>query len=639
MALGRIPHEVLERHPWAIFQVARACAVAALLEPRSRLLEQLDASVRDGDDAALRRAIDTELAIDVLNGGSPAEAEALGRRVLESVTSAEELTRARALTVLGFALCWRRDEDGVLPEASLRAAGRHLEEAAELYVSLGYREWTTGAVAPRAIWTELGIGRPLVALEVIDEGLADCAGRPRRVGRLLYHRAEVLAELGRFDEAEANLEEAERIGRRQGDSLVATYSHWGRMTLASLRGDGERTLHHADQAESERGEWWHVVGAELLADTADCLDRVGLTALAAARLARAKESPERAEPWIAMSECALLARHGDPELAEERLAAVHRRGIFPREYWRVTLLRAYAAWRRGESVAGPLAAQAFEEAGRLGQPQLPLIRERELTEALLALAVEMGSPAARALQTTSSPLALSLLGKFELTEAGRAVSLPAGQPEQLVKLISVNGGRVLAEQAIEALWPETSPATGRNRLRTVLSRLREAAPDIVARDGELLVLDQELRVDLADFQREAREAQALSGDPGAAVALATAAIARYRGDLLPHDLYEDWADGPRESARRTMVELLDLCARTAAERGDLDEARRMVERTLELAPYDDDRYLRVASILREQGRDGAAISVLRRARSTLAELGVPLPEQLRELEEPLAELP
>ena len=61
----------------------------------------------------------------------------------------------------------------------------------------------------------------------------------------------------------------------------------------------------------------------------------------------------------------------------------------------------------------------------------------------------------------------------------------------------------------------------------------------------------------------------------------------------------------------------------------------MVERTIELAPYDDGRYLKVASILQEQGRRGAALSVLRRARSTLAELGVPLPTPLRELEETL----
>ena len=44
-----------------------------------------------------------------------------------------------------------------------------------------------------------------------------------------------------------------------------------------------------------------------------------------------------------------------------------------------------------------------------------------------------------------------------------------------------------------------------------------------------------------------------------------------------------------------MLNLLDLCAAAATERGDLDETRRIIERTIELAPYDDDRYLKVAS--------------------------------------------
>lgn len=632
----RIPQAVADRHPWAAFHVARACAVAAFLGPRSELLARLDERVSERDDVALRRAIDIELAIDVLNGGDPAEAESLGRRVLESATAAEQFTRARALSVIGFALCWVRDADGVLPEASLREAGRYLAEASELYITLGYGEGATGAVAPRAIWTQLGAGRPVAALEVLDAALADCAGRPVRFGRLLYHRAEILAELGRFDEAQAHCDEAERIGRRLGDDLIVANSHWGRMTVASLRGDGERTQYHADQVEAVRGDWWKVIGAEVLAEAADCLDRVGYTAPAWERLARAQADPDRASSSIAMSECALLARHGDAALAEQRLREVHRNGIFPREYWRVTLLRAYAAWRRGDAAAGALAARAFDEAARLGQPNLPLIRERDLTESLLALTVETGSPAALSLQAVSLPVALAVLGRFELTRGGRPVSVVPGQSAQLLKLVAVSGGRVHVEQAIEVLWPDVAPDAGRNRLRTVLGRLREVAPDVIAREGDLLALAAGVRLDLAQFQQESRQALSLGVAGGsAAVALARSAVARYRGDLLPHDLYEDWADDPREDARRTMLDLLDLCAAAAAERGDLDEARRMVERTIELAPYDDDRYMKVASILREQGRRGAALSVLRRARSTLSELGVPLPAQLRDLEETL----
>jgi DNA-binding SARP family transcriptional activator len=193
----------------------------------------------------------------------------------------------------------------------------------------------------------------------------------------------------------------------------------------------------------------------------------------------------------------------------------------------------------------------------------------------------------------------------------------------------VSGGRLPAEQAIETLWPEANPAAGRNRLRTVLVRLHQAAPEAVRRDGELLTLGAGIRVDLGQFRQEARQALALrSGDPGAAVAVARSAIARYLGELLPDDPYAPWADEPREAARRQVLDLLDLCATAAARRGDLDEARRMVERSLEIAPLEEHRYLRVASILRDQGREGAALSVLRRARAVLAPLGIDVPLRL-----------
>lgn len=634
--LDRIPADVVDRHPWARFKVARACGVAALLTPRAEMMAWLEHHVEDDDDPVLRRAIDAERGIDVLNSDSPAQAEALGRRVLERAGGDEQFTRARALTVIGFALCWRRDPDGSMREDRLREAGRYFAEAADLYAALGYREGTSGAVAPRALWSELGTGQPLAALELLDAGLVDCAARPVRAGTMRYHRVRVLLELGRFEEAEADCEQIDQIARRAANSLILTYSHESRMLLASLRGDAERTLHHADQLEATRGDWWNVIGAETLAEAADCLDRVGLTAEARKRLERAQAGESRAERWIAMSECALLARHGDPALAEERLSAVHRHGIYPRERWRVSLLRAYAALRRGDPGAGAMAALAFEGAAALGQPQLPMIWERTLTESLLALAIETGSPAAAALESASLPLAVAVLGRFELTYGGRAVELRVGQGAQLLKLVVVSGGVVHAERAIEALWPESDPASGRNRLRTVLGRLRADAGGVIEREGELLRIAPAVRVDLDHFQQEARQALASSGgDPDAALALARSAIARYRGDLLPHDLYEEWADVPREEARRTMLELLDLCAATAARRGDLDEARRLVERTIELAPHEDDRYLRVAEILRAQGRNGAALSVLRRARSTLDALGVPLPAQLREVEDSL----
>ncbi len=374
VAFERLPEPLVARYPWSMFHVARSCGVASFLGPRARLLARLDELISGTDNPELRRAVDAELAIDLVNAAQPLDAEAMGRAVLSSVSPAEPLTRARALTAIGFGLCARHEDDGRLCEPALAEAAGAFDQAMAIYRGLGFREWVSGVAAPRALWTELGMGRPGVALEVLDAALADCAGRPRRVGRLLFHRAQVLAELGRFEEGEEDLSEAERIGGPV-DPILVPFASWGRMAIASYRGDRDEVVRNANDVEARRGEWWAAVGNEFLADAADCLDRVGFIAEGREYLTRAREEPSNAARWTALAECAIDARHGDPVLAEQRLAAVHTQGIFPKEYWRVTLLRAYAAWRRGDDAAGALAARAFAEAARLGQPRMPLVKD------------------------------------------------------------------------------------------------------------------------------------------------------------------------------------------------------------------------------------------------------------------------
>ena len=201
-----------------------------------------------------------------------------------------------------------------------------------------------------------------------------------------------------------------------------------------------------------------------------------------------KENPGDGEPLVAMAEGVLLARSGDPELAEVRLREAPTHGVDPREFWRISLFRALAAFRRGSCEAGALAARAFEEASRLGLGHLPLTKERAVTEQLLGLAIETGQPAALALEVTVLPTAIRVLGTFSLTSGGREVPLSPGQPRQLLKVLAVSGGRLVSDQMIDALWPEADVDAGRNRLRTVLNRLRAEAGDVVGREGEMLAL-------------------------------------------------------------------------------------------------------------------------------------------------------
>jgi ATP/maltotriose-dependent transcriptional regulator MalT/DNA-binding SARP family transcriptional activator len=631
--VDRLPAEAVEAHPNLLLHFARSCDTVAI-DLRTEVLDRVTAIAAKISDRRLARAIEIERASDLIREGSYARAETAARQVLDASETGEWLTRARAFAALGRTACWRLDPEGRRDPVALREAERHFAQAARLYDQLGMRGARAGLVPYQAIWIEFAGGDARSALKHLEEGLGLVVDRPRKWAYLLLFHAEVSDELGRHDQCEADVREVFRVAGDLGDELLHAYGHWQLAISASYRGDAEETLERVRLTEAHKATWWTVVSDEFLASSADCLDRVGYSELAVEYLRRAQSDPQNGGRLIAMAEGALLARHGDPYLAEERLLAAPGHGIDPREYWRVTLLRAYAAFRRGERDAGALAARAFEEAARLGLAQLPLTKEGAITEELLGLAVETGQPAALALEAAALPVSLAVLGRFALTRGGRGVPMAAGQAAQLLKMVAVSGGRVPADVAIEALWPEAGREAGRNRLRTVLNRQRAEAGDVIVRAGDLLLLAPEVRVDLALFEAEGRRALALGlAEPALAVAVARAAIARYRGDVLPDDPYEQWAELPREHSRRMMLQLLDLCADAAAERGDLDESRRVIELTIDLAPYDDERYLRAAAALLEQGRRGAALTLVRRARAVLAELGLQPPVHLISLEQ------
>jgi DNA-binding SARP family transcriptional activator len=234
------------------------------------------------------------------------------------------------------------------------------------------------------------------------------------------------------------------------------------------------------------------------------------------------------------------------------------------------------------------------------------------------------------------PVTVSVLGGFGVTRGGRVVDVPPGQGRQLIKLVATAGGRLTAEGAMEALWPEADPDASANRLRTVLNRLKDAAGDVVMREDRQLRLGPDVHTDVRAFTDDARRAMSLAaGGSREAVSAARAALARYAGDLLPDDPYDSWTELPRQRLRDQALALLDLCADWAARAGDLDEAVRCLERAIDLAPDEEERYLSAARHLLTQGRRGAARRLVQRARSVVDDLGVQPPVLLIRLEEQL----
>ena len=622
--IDSLASETVERHPRALLHLARTCEPAAQTRLRDVVLSRAADAAESAGDVVLLRELGAERARDLARDGRADEAEQLAQRLLGETGPDELATRARLLDVMGRAAAWRRVDDESLARAELL-----LREAYALCRRLGERSWAWQVVLPLAHGVYFVRGRHSQAIERFEEALSELPARSAHRGVILSFYADALVDCGRFEQAEAAIEEERRLGSLLGDHRISAYATWSAAKLASQVGDATRTLAELRATEAERHDWFdHLTGVTFLADAADLLDRVGEHAAAHDYLARAQARRDEEPLGVATAEAAVLARSGDPGQAETKLDELEvMPRLEPRERWRLTMLRAYARYRSGELAgAGMLAAAAFEQAAALGDPSLALVRERRVAEALIGAAAAAGSTAATRLSSGKQPLSISVLGHFEVRRSGQLVTLPVGKPAQLVKLLAVSGQQVPAELAIEALWPEAEPASGRQRLRNALHRLRGTAPGLVERVGDLLVLCGAAEIDVVLFERDARSALE-AGEHGSA----RLAVARYRGPLLPDDRYEDWAATPRERLDRLMLALLDAAAAAARRAGDTDEALRCIERAVELDPYDESRYLRGAELLIEQGRRGAALALLARGEQVLASLGVPVTAAHHEL--------
>jgi DNA-binding SARP family transcriptional activator len=226
---------------------------------------------------------------------------------------------------------------------------------------------------------------------------------------------------------------------------------------------------------------------------------------------------------------------------------------------------------------------------------------------------------------------LALLGGFSIRHLGAPVALPASLATQAVKIVAL-WPRITVDELIEHLWEEAEPGVGARRLRNVLWRIRSACGDLLLREGEFLRLAPKAVTDVARF-RELAEQALLGGSTEQAVDTARVALALYRGELLPGDRYADWSTAARESLARTHLRLLDLLVDAAVAAGRHAEAIVLLDRLVEVDPFDERHHLRTAEIHLHAGNRHRAFEALERAERMLAGLSLPPSPAVRRLRE------
>jgi predicted ATPase/DNA-binding SARP family transcriptional activator len=213
---------------------------------------------------------------------------------------------------------------------------------------------------------------------------------------------------------------------------------------------------------------------------------------------------------------------------------------------------------------------------------------------------------------------IRLLGRFEVVVEGRRIPEDRWRRRHasaLVKLLALQPGRrLLREQLMDVLWPDLSVVEAAPRLHKAAHYARAAldVPDAVVLSGDTIALlpSAEVSTDVERFDRavEAARGTADGTDGAKAERLATEAIDRYRGDLLPDDLYEPWTEEPRERLRLRHLEVLRQAGRW--------------EELVAADPTDEEAHLRLVHRLAQRGDRRGALRQYEQMEKVLQELGV-----------------
>jgi DNA-binding SARP family transcriptional activator len=619
------PVELTQDELAAIADPAGLLDIAWVMEPLSRLTERQAALARlqellengDPPPAPPGRNWQLELRAEqamhaAAYSPSPTVTE-LADQILAEADPDEKIAIGRALMAKAQSLAWTGTD------ASARQADRTFAQAAEIFAELGNREWEGSALSRRGhnvCFQSLGDLPRAEALmrQALDTWDPGSARRPAAITGYV----DILIDLGKLDAAETALDEAAALAELPGAQVHArAFVDWSRARAAAARDDAfrtERFLREVDR-ESAGSEWFEThIGSAFLLEAAELLDRVGLREQALGYLARARQLDNDADGAVRATDAVLLARTGDPFEALTSLQEIVRgEWIEKRLVWRYLLLAGWATFRAGRSGAGELVARALAEALSCGSVEIARSGEPVLVAALAPLGERAGSQPARELMLAGRQIIVRLFGDASVTYAdGRTLELPPGMPGELVRMLAVHEHGLPVDVVLDTLFRDAPADAARQRLRQVLTRLRAALGEIVVREEDRVRLAPAW-VDVREFLVAGNRVRGAQGQR--AVLFAYAALALHGGNLMPDDVYAEWAQETRDEVTYRHLAMLDLVAADASSRGSHHEAITALEAALAEDPEEPSRHTAIAEHLRALGRNQTADHAARRVES------------------------
>jgi DNA-binding SARP family transcriptional activator/Tfp pilus assembly protein PilF len=602
----------------------------------SEALAIYGSAVIDGSQPADEALLDAWIASAHYHRGDVADSRAAAERALSRALAVGD-ARALAAAHTARGMSHELDHEPALAaaefEAALEAAGR----AGDTLQIIRIRN-SIGAL-------DLEGGRFAAALEVLDGAVrtAETVGFAAFHARALVNRGRAKQGVGRFEEALTDFATARDVYERIGSPSVA-YALTREGSLHVLRGDtflARGAFERAVRAAADAADNHALAPACMGLATAIALDDPDEARRLVARALDLGAEIDPVDLHIGAARVALLL--GERTSAAEHAAAVVRVAGARRDEpglaaglelqalttddadeARRLVEAAAAVWDRVPAPFG-IARNRLIYAQVVGGPEGRAAavdaEARFRTLGARGRAAEAAARIDAVDRAARPPLVIESLGRFRVIRDGEVVLSTAWQSKKardLLKILVARRGRpTTRETFFDLLWPDEDPEPLGNRLSVALATVRSVldperrypAETFVVADKSSLALDLDhVELDLARFLDGAAAATRATrtGDAAEARRELEAAEARYGGDFLEEDPYEDWAVGPREEAQATYIGIARALAAAAAEAGDADVATRYYLRILERDAFDEGAHLGLVAALRAAGRHGEA---------------------------------
>ncbi|HEX6460540.1 MAG TPA: BTAD domain-containing putative transcriptional regulator [Thermoleophilaceae bacterium] len=277
-----------------------------------------------------------------------------------------------------------------------------------------------------------------------------------------------------------------------------------------------------------------------------------------------------------------------------------------------------------------------------GHPEAPRLvgeLEHDEDEAVASVARTSG----RRLASRPPRLVFTLLGGFGLRRGAFTVDDDAWErrvAQRLVRLLLVRRDAPVPEDVLfEAFWPDKPADAARRGLQVAVSSARAVLdpPGVERTAIEAAERSYRLRlrpgdsVDADDFEHAATAALAASGSDR--IPLLEVASARWGGEPLPEDRYEDWAIAWRERLLDLYGQVLGALADGHAASGEYGRAIDASRRAVEVDPLDEAAHRRLMLFYARSGRRGHALRQFLACRRALVDgLGVEPAEETSALQ-------